>query len=1158
MQRFTKSLKGSYRWALVFLFIFSGLTVFGVIAWEASAKAEGIASNKAKSGKSDGESGDRTITLGSDSRLPNYDIRTAKNGEGDQFLETARSRANRTASSAADIRDAFVRGEDALRARIPHVKFEYNEDIRIPEVITPEVWNSRVEFLSAPSTVRRPNILRNFVKQNNELIGVDDMQADSLKVTVDAANPDGNISYAYLEQRINDIPVFRGEIKAGFSRNGQMLRVINNLAPGLDYSLLATDFGDPSAAVRAAAGHIDHQLKIEEQNLNLSKSTELKAVFGNDDWATTAEKMYFPMEPGVAVAAWRVLIWEPVNAYYVIVDAQTGTMLWRKNITDHQTQSATYQVYNNTNAYLKSADSPAPLSPGPVDPTTGTQGTVGTRTNVTLIGNEGLLSFNNNGWITDGNNTTDGNALEAGVDRVLPNGVDAVQTGAPNRVFDSTWIPAPDPGAAPDPVADAQSQRGAVIQMFYVMNRYHDSLYQLGFTEPFFNFQANNFGRGGAELDRISAEGQDNTLDPPGCPALPCSNNANFGTPADGGRGRMQMYIWDGPAPDYDGTADAEVIIHEATHGTSNRLHGNASGLSTNMSGGMGEGWSDFYAEAMLAEPGDPINGIYTTGGYATFQLVPGFTSNYYYGIRRFPRAPLTFLGPNGKPHNPFTFRYVNSNCNTLIGTTSSNPPPNSAYPRGPVGSATCDQVHNLGEIWSSMLWEVRNRMVNRLGFTTGTTRVLQVVTDGMKLAPVGPTFLQERDAIITAATAISAADANDVREGFRVRGAGLSASIQNAGTGANNTAVTEAYDPLAATTTTVAGVPNPSKFGASVTVTATVTSAAVPVNLGSVTFIEGGTCAAPTTVLSGPTALNGSGQAAFSTSSLSVGPHTITACYAEFMGWAASSGSFVQTVNKADTTTALASSVNPSVWGQPVIFTATISVTPPGLGTPTGNVSFRDNGVNIGTCAAQAVAANVATCSISSLAVASHPITAVYNGDGNFNASPASNTVNQVVNKADTATTITTDTPDPSFYGAPVTVNYTVLAVPPGAGTATGNVVVTVSGGAETCTGTVASGSCVITLTAVGARTLTATYVGDMNFNGSNDTEPHVVIKANTTTTITADVPDPTVFGQNYTVTVAVAVVAPGAGVPTGNVTVSDGTNICVAILPATTCVMA
>jgi len=98
------------------------------------------------------------------------------------------------------------------------------------------------------------------------------------------------------------------------------------------------------------------------------------------------------------------------------------------------------------------------------------------------------------------------------------------------------------------------------------------------------------------------------------------------------------------------------------------------------------------------------------------------------------------------------------------------------------------------------MLWEVRNRMVTRLGFTAGTQRVLQVVTTGMKLAPVGPTILQERDAIIAAAAALplspdAGADVVDVRDGFRVRGAGFSASITNAGTGANNTVVVEAFD---------------------------------------------------------------------------------------------------------------------------------------------------------------------------------------------------------------------------------------------------------------------------------------------------------------------------------------------------------------------------
>src|SRR5690606_28909117 len=503
------------------------------------------------------------------------------------------------------------------------------------------------------------------------------------------------------------------------------------------------------------------------------------------DNATVAEKFYFPTEPGVARAAWRVIIWEPVTAWMVIVDAETGTLLWRKNAGEDQTESATYDVYATPTSYMDVADSPAPMTPGPIDPTTGTQGALISRTSRTLIGNEGPLSFNNNGWITDGANHTDGNAVEAGIDRVSPDGVDAPQLGdgscpgAGCRVFTSAWNPPPgNPAPGDDPLTPV-AQRGAVIQMFYVMNRHHDILYQLGWTEQAFNFQDDNFGRGGTAGDRVRAEGQDSSG----------SNNANFQTLPDGTRGRMQMYLWTGPTPDYDGTTDADVIIHEVSHGLSNRLHGNASGLSTNMARGMGEGWGDWYAHAMLAEPTDPINSIYTTGGYATYLASAGFTGNYYYGIRRYPKAVMAFTGgPGNLPHNPLTFGNLNSgNCGTF----------QSAFPRGPVGSTTdCDQVHNAGEIWSSALWEVRALMVTRLGFEAGTARALQVVTDGMKLAPIGPTFLQERDAIIGAASALpvrpeASADVADVREGFRIRGMGFSAQVLNATTGS----VVEAFD---------------------------------------------------------------------------------------------------------------------------------------------------------------------------------------------------------------------------------------------------------------------------------------------------------------------------------------------------------------------------
>jgi hypothetical protein len=684
-----------------------------------------------------------TRTVSEDSSLPNFDIRSEKSQEVEDFFSSARQSVSKDASAVADVRDSFVRGENALRSRIPTVKFEYNSDIRIPEVITPDVWKTRMEYLSPSSTAKRSEILRDFVRENNELIGVTDAQASALKVTADYTNPNGYMSFAHLEQFINEIPVFRGEVKAGFTKSGQIIRVINNLAPGLNYDSLSSDFRNPADAVRSAYRYINVPPTETDLAVNQRASNNLKTIFGNGDWATQAEKIYFPTEPGVAVPAWRVLIWRPVNAYYVIVDASTGTMLWRKNVTEDQTQSATYQLYRNTNSFVGTADSPAPLSPGPADPTTGTQGAIATRSTHTLIGNEPPFAFNNNGWITDGGNITDGNNVEAGIDRDGTNGVDAPQTGAPNRVFDSTWNPPPGSPAPGDEPLTAQAQRGAVIQMFYVMNRYHDELYRLGFTEQARNFQASNFGRGGAENDRISAEGQDSSG----------TNNANFSIVADGSRGRMQMYLWTGPTPDYDGTSDGEVIIHEVTHGTSNRLHGNSSGLSTNMSRGMGEGWSDFYSYGMLAEPTDPIDGIYTTGGYATFML-GGMLSNYYHGIRRFPRAPITFTGGPARPgcnnqpcpHNPFTFKHLNGNCDTTLGTTAAAV--SSAFPRNPSvstssGTQACDQVHNAGEVWSSALWEVRNRMVTRLGFAAGTTRALQVVLDGMKLAPVGPTFLR-------------------------------------------------------------------------------------------------------------------------------------------------------------------------------------------------------------------------------------------------------------------------------------------------------------------------------------------------------------------------------------------------------------------------------
>lgn len=259
-------------------------------------------------------------------------------------------------------------------------------------------------------------------------------------------------------------------------------------------------------------------------------------------------------------------------------------------------------------------------------------------------------------------------------------------------------------------------------------------------------------------------------------------------------------------------------------------------------------------------------------------------------------------------------------------------------------------------------------------------------------------------------------------------------------------------------------------------------------------------------------------------------------------------------TINQAGTTTAVTSNANPSVFGQTVTFTATVSVTAPGSGVPTGTIQFRDNGVAITGCTSVAAAGGQAQCSTGALAVGSHPITAAYSGDTNFAAS-TSPTLTQIVNKANTTTTITADTPDPSVRGQAITVAFTVTVNAPGAGTPTGSV--TVTDGVNSCTGTVAAGQCSLTLNTVGARTLTATYAGDINFNTSSDTESHQVNLAGTTTTITADTPDPSGTNQPVTVSYTVTVNSPGTGTPTGSVTVSDGVNSCTATVAAGQCVI-
>jgi hypothetical protein len=222
--------------------------------------------------------------------------------------------------------------------------------------------------------------------------------------------------------------------------------------------------------------------------------------------------------------------------------------------------------------------------------------------------------------------------------------------------------------------------------------------------------------------------------------------------------------------------------------------------------------------------------------------------------------------------------------------------------------------------------------------------------------------------------------------------------------TGSTSSSFTSGNPPLilditqAPTAMSVTSAPNPSVFGGSVTFTATVSAVGTGATpTGSVEFfVDNGATPIGTSAMASVC-----GCAQFTTSSLAAGNHTITATYGGDNNFTGSTSlPLTQTVLMADTAMSVSSTPNPSVIGQSVTFTATVSAVGTGA-TPTGSVEFFvDNGATpIGTSVI-ASGCGCAQFTTSSLAAGNHTITATYGGDNNFVAS-TSQTLTQTVNRA-------------------------------------------------------------------------------------------------------------------------------------------------------------
>ena len=232
---------------------------------------------------------------------------------------------------------------------------------------------------------------------------------------------------------------------------------------------------------------------------------------------------------------------------------------------------------------------------------------------------------------------------------------------------------------------------------------------------------------------------------------------------------------------DHDGSIDNAVVAHEWGHYISNRLIGNANGITTNMSAGLGEGWADFHAMLMMVKAEDAMvaananfGGTYAMPGYTSEDpKIPGVGTSigHYSGFRRYPYS-------TNLAKNPLTFKHIQNN--TALPTS---PPP--AF-----GDATNNaEVHSTGEIWASMLWGCYASLLRdtgRLTFDQAQDRMKRYIVAAYKITPINPTLIEARNALLAAIGANDPADVGPCLDAFAARGAGLGALSGDRYSGSN------------------------------------------------------------------------------------------------------------------------------------------------------------------------------------------------------------------------------------------------------------------------------------------------------------------------------------------------------------------------------------
>jgi extracellular elastinolytic metalloproteinase len=500
------------------------------------------------------------------------------------------------------------------------------------------------------------------------------------------------------QMMVKGVPVFGNGLRANVTRSGRLLSVLGS--PLATVPKLATAPRLTAARARGIAAR-DVGGRAAQATSRTAPGPRRTTTWSNHD----AASLVVFRTPSAARLGWLTYVQAGGSlAYQHVIDAAGGRVLYRADLSaDDNGENLVFDYYPGADAG----------------------------------GTQHLVNFVDNGWLTPAATKLFGrNAFvysdlnddnRAQNSEVIPAAKGdtpkwPLVTFSSSSLCDAGHLCTWDPFVTAS-WRDNRKQDGT--QAFYFVNTWHDHLLAppISFTPAAGNFEL-------AGRDPVVVNTLDGANTARGMPDLNHVDNANMSTPPDGFPPLMQMFLFH--APGFNDTDDpfvptsssdeADIIYHEYTHGLSNRLvidaNGNT-GLTAPQSRAMGEAWSDWYAFDYLVEaglaPDTAADGEVLVGGYVAHG------------------APLIRFQPLDCP--------VGSAAPACAGGFTTGP---GGFTYGDYGHVfSGPEVHSDGEIWGETLWDIRNAL--------GPNVTQNLVTRGMELSPVAPSFLDMRNSILQA-----------------------------------------------------------------------------------------------------------------------------------------------------------------------------------------------------------------------------------------------------------------------------------------------------------------------------------------------------------------------------------------------------------------------